>query len=57
MSIKVLSLSELDAQPLEVREAIAFYASFTVLPIQFTAAEKAKHYKVLENAGYIERIS
>jgi hypothetical protein len=56
MAIKVLKLSELDDQPIEVREAIAFYASMSVLPIHFSPAERERHYKVLEAAGYIESL-
>ncbi len=56
MAIKVLNLSELDNQPIEVREAIAFYASMSVLPIHFSAVERERHYKVLEADGYIENL-
>ncbi|MEC0170841.1 hypothetical protein [Paenibacillus graminis] len=54
---KKLDLSELDDQPQEIREAIAFYTAHTVLPIHFTAAERERHYATLEKAGYLERIS
>lgn len=57
MDKKKLDLAELDDQPQEIREAIAFYASHTVLPIQFTAAEREQHYRTLEQAGYLERIT
>ncbi|MHA7963560.1 hypothetical protein ACX93W_05385 [Paenibacillus sp. CAU 1782] len=56
MPIMVLNLSELESQPIEVREAIAFYASMSVLPIRFSQAERERHYKVLEDAGYIESL-
>jgi hypothetical protein len=57
MERKKLDLTELDDQPQEIREAIAFYAAHTVLPIHFTAAERDRHYLTLEQAGYLERIS
>lgn len=56
MSTKSINLSELDNQPQEVREAIAFYTAQLVLPITFTVEERAYHYNVLENAGYIEKL-
>lgn len=57
MTKKKLDLSELDDQPQEIREAIAFYAAHTVLPIRFTAAERERHYETLEQAGYLEQFS
>lgn len=57
MNKKKIDLSELDNQPLEIREAIAFYTSHTVLPIYFTAAEREQHYRTLEQAGYLEQIT
>ncbi|MMZ69282.1 hypothetical protein D1872_320900 [compost metagenome] len=57
MPIKTINLSELDKQPVEIQEAIAFYAAHTILPIQFPAAERDRHYKALEQAGYIEKVS
>jgi len=56
MAIKVINLSELDKQPLEVREAIAFYTALSVLPIHFSSEERQRHYNVLENAGYIDSV-
>lgn len=55
--MKAIILSELDDQPQEIREAIAFYAAHTVLPIHFSADERDRHYLTLEQAGYLERIS
>ncbi|MHA6530220.1 hypothetical protein [Paenibacillus sp. BAC0078] len=57
MTSKKLDLAELEDQPQEIREAIAFYAAHTILPIRFTVAERERHYEVLEQAGYLERIS
>lgn len=57
MSTKSINLSELDEQPAEVQEAIAFYVAHTILPIQFSAAERERHYKTLEQAGYIEKVN
>lgn len=57
MHIKSINLSELDEQPAEIQEAIAFYAARTILPIRYSAAERERHYKTLEQAGYIEKVS
>jgi hypothetical protein len=54
---KNIDLSKLDEQPQEIREAIAFYAAHTVLPIHFAASEREQHYRTLEQAGYLERIT
>lgn len=55
--IKSFVLSELDKLPAEIQEAVAFYAAHTILPIQFSAAERERHYKTLELAGYIEKVN
>ncbi|MGG6309819.1 hypothetical protein [Paenibacillus macerans] len=57
MHIKSINLSELDEQPAEIQEAIAFYAVRTILPLHYSAAERERHYKVLEQAGYLERMT
>ncbi|MNW50075.1 hypothetical protein D3C74_275150 [compost metagenome] len=57
MPLKTINLSELDNQPAEIQEAIAFYAAHTILPIQYTAEERDRHYKLLEQAGYIEKVT
>lgn len=57
MPKKTINLAELDNEPLEIREAIAFYAAHTVLPIHFAAVERERHYQTLEQAGYLEGIS
>jgi hypothetical protein len=54
--LNTINLAELDNQPTEIREAVAFYTAHTILSVQFTAEERARHYGVLEEAGYIERI-
>lgn len=56
MPKKTINLAELDNEPQEIREAIAFYAAHTVLPIHFTAAERERHYTTLEQAGYLEQL-
>lgn len=56
MGIKSFNLSELDNQPAEIQEAIAFYASRSILPLHYSAAEREHHYKVLEQAGYLEKV-
>jgi len=53
---KMIDLSKLDNEPAEIREAVAFYAAHTVLPIRFTAEERVHHYSVLEKAGLIEKV-
>jgi hypothetical protein len=57
MTKKTIDLSKLDDQHLEIREAIAFYASHTILPFHFSASERERHYTTLEQAGYLERIT
>lgn len=57
MSVKTINLSELDSQPVEIQEAIAFYVSHSVLPVQFSAADRDRYYKLLEQAGYIEKVN
>jgi hypothetical protein len=56
MKPNTINLAELDNQSPEIREAIAFYAAHTILSVQFTAEERARHYGVLEEAGYLEPI-
>jgi len=56
MALKQLNLSELENEPLEIREAIAFYTTFTVLPIRFTKEERERYYRILEQAGYLEKV-
>jgi hypothetical protein len=57
LPFKTINLSQLDDQPTEIREAVAFYAAHTILSVQFTVEERARHYGVLEEAGYIEKLS
>jgi hypothetical protein len=54
--MKPFNLSNLENEPAEIREAVAFYAAHTVLPISFTREERERHYSVLEQAGYIEKV-
>ncbi|MOA68936.1 hypothetical protein D3C78_1968200 [compost metagenome] len=53
---KLVNLSEIDCQPVEIQEALAFYVAHTILPVQFTAEERERHYKILEEAGYLESV-
>ncbi|NQX57533.1 hypothetical protein HQN88_01525 [Paenibacillus qinlingensis] len=39
-----------------VKEAIAFYTAFAVLPTNYTPEERERHYATLELVGYIEGI-
>ena len=57
MGIKTINLSELDNQPAEIQEAIAFYTSRSILPLHYSAIERERHYKVLEQAGYLEKVN
>lgn len=57
MASKLINLSELESHPQEIREAVAFYAARSVLPVQFTTEERERHYSVLEKAGFIESIT
>ncbi|KIL35145.1 hypothetical protein SD71_16075 [Cohnella kolymensis] len=56
MKEATINLGELDNQPPEIREAVAFYTAFSILPTNCTVAERAKHYTVLEEAGLIEKV-
>jgi hypothetical protein len=53
---KTIDLSNLHNESAQVREAIAFYAAFSVTPTNCTAAEREGHYATLEQAGYIEKV-
>jgi hypothetical protein len=53
---KPIELSNLHNEPQQVREAIAFYAAFAVLPTNYTPEERERHYATLEQAGYIEKV-
>ncbi|MEK5416318.1 hypothetical protein [Paenibacillus sp. FSL L8-0708] len=57
MNKKTINLAELDDAPQEIKEAIAFYAAHTILPLHFTASERERHYRTLEQAGYLEQIT
>ncbi|MDR0269611.1 hypothetical protein [Paenibacillus sp.] len=57
MPVKTINFSELDSQPIEIQEAIAFYAAHTVLPVHFSAADRDRYYKILEQAGFIESVN
>lgn len=57
MSVKMIDLSKLDDQPTEIQEAIAFYASRSILPLHYSGVERERHYKVLEQAGYLESVN
>lgn len=56
MEIKTINLATLHNESEEIREAIAFYTGFTVFPMQCTSADRERHYGVLEQAGYIEKV-
>jgi surfactin synthase thioesterase subunit len=47
-----MDLNNFHNEPVEVQQAIAFYVSCANPP----RAEREKHYKVLENAGFLERV-
>lgn len=57
MNTRSINLSELDEQPAEIQEAIAFYAARSILPVHYSSEERERHYKVLEQAGYLERVN
>lgn len=56
MIAKTLDLNEFDHQPLEIREAVAFYVVHNIFPVSFSIEERDRHYQILENAGYIEKV-
>ncbi|QNR65041.1 hypothetical protein IAQ67_14000 [Paenibacillus peoriae] len=52
--MKMLDLNKLDEEPIEVQQAVAFYASHTINEVHVTTGERYKHYSVLEDAGLLE---
>ncbi|MEK4456869.1 hypothetical protein [Paenibacillus sp. FSL R10-2748] len=52
--MKKLDLNTLDEEPIEVQQAVAFYASLTINEIRMTTKERYRHYSVLEEAGLLE---
>ncbi|MCC3380720.1 hypothetical protein ACFQ5D_10850 [Paenibacillus farraposensis] len=52
--MKKLDLNKLEDEPIEIQQAVAFYASYTINEIRVTTEEKHKHYIVLEKAGLLE---
>ncbi|MCL6460099.1 MAG: hypothetical protein K6T85_19065 [Gorillibacterium sp.] len=56
MPFKGLNLAELDNQPIDVREAIAFYAAYGLIPMICTAEQRKDHYTILEREGYIQKL-
>ncbi|MEK3787586.1 hypothetical protein [Paenibacillus sp. FSL K6-1230] len=55
--MKTLDLNKLEEQPIEVQEAISFYASFTLKKVSVTTKERIKHYAVLERVGLLEPVN
>ncbi|MDB5053266.1 MAG: hypothetical protein JWM44_1316 [Bacilli bacterium] len=53
---KEINLSNLQNEPRHVLEALFFYTAFSVIPTNYTAAERERHYATLEQAGYIEKV-
>ncbi|MGM1023459.1 MAG: hypothetical protein ACQEXV_23735 [Bacillota bacterium] len=54
--MKKLDLNKLDKEPIEVQQAVAFYASHTINEVRVTTEERHKYYSVLEEAGLLEPI-
>ncbi|MMZ51344.1 hypothetical protein D1872_130800 [compost metagenome] len=52
--MKMLDLNKLDEEPIEVQQAVAFYASHTISEVLVTTEERYKYYSVLEEAGLLE---
>lgn len=52
--MKKLDLNKLEDEPIEVQQAVAFYASHTINKVRVTTVERYKHYSVLEDAGLLE---
>ncbi|MDR6776300.1 hypothetical protein J2W98_000547 [Paenibacillus peoriae] len=52
--MKKLDLNKLDEEPIEVQQAVAFYASHTINEVRVTTEERYKHYSVLEEVGLLE---
>jgi len=56
MAIKQIDLNMLHNEPAEVQEAVAFYTSYSYLPVRVSQEEREHYYSVLEEAGYIEKV-
>ncbi|ODA05852.1 hypothetical protein [Paenibacillus polymyxa] len=54
--MKKLDLNKLDEEPIEVQQAVAFYASHTISEVRVTTEERYKYYSVLEDAGLLESL-
>ncbi|MDQ0497319.1 hypothetical protein [Paenibacillus brasilensis] len=52
--MKKLDLNKLDEEPIEVQQAVAFYASHTINEVRLTTKERYRYYSVLEEAGLLE---
>ncbi|WP_090738455.1 hypothetical protein [Paenibacillus sp. Mc5Re-14] len=52
--MKKLDLNKLDEEPIEVQQAVAFYASHTINKVRVTTKERYNHYSILEEAGLLE---
>ncbi|CCC85721.1 hypothetical protein PPM_2784 [Paenibacillus polymyxa M1] len=52
--MKKLDLNKLDEEPIEVQQAVAFYASHTINKVRVTTEERYNYYSILEEAGLLE---
>ncbi|AOK88550.1 MULTISPECIES: hypothetical protein [Paenibacillus] len=52
--MKKLDLNKLEDEPVEVQQAVAFYASHTINKVRVTTEERYKHYSVLEEVGLLK---
>lgn len=54
--MKMIDLARLHEESQELREAVAFYANFGIRPFVCSTDERERHYKTLEDGGYLEKV-
>ncbi|TQS00073.1 hypothetical protein [Paenibacillus ottowii] len=52
--MKKLDLNNIEDEPIEVQQAVAFYTSHTINKVRVTTEERCKHYSILEEVGLLE---
>lgn len=55
--MNTINLNNLNDQPIEVQQAVAFYVGYTVNGVQATADERQAHYEILEQVGLLEPLN
>lgn len=54
--MSTVDLNNLDEQPIEVQNAIAFYVGYSVNQVSASVQERQAHYAVLERVGLLNPI-